>query len=113
MNKPTLAEQETPSFDPIGAAKDRFCKESLPGLMEIAARDKPGIGCCVKVLRGKHAGKLGEVFWHGPAPHFYVHMSDMEDAMRQARGIYGFRVGVKTESEKFFVDAENVERVTA
>ena len=103
-----MEKQETPGFDPIGAARDKFIKNSLPGLMELAAKERPGVGTTVKVLHGKHKDKVGLVFWHGPKPHFYSHMDDLSDCMRQARGIYGFRVGIKTESEKFFVDADSV-----
>jgi len=104
-----MDKRETPGFDPVGAARENFIKTSLPGLMELAAKERPGVGTTVKVLHGKHKNKVGVVFWHGPQPHFYSHMDDLSDCMRQARGVYGFRVGIKTEAEKFFVDADNVE----
>lgn len=57
-------QQETPSFDPIGAARDEAYK-SLGGICEIASKDKPRVGLTVEVLRGKNKGKVGIVFWHG------------------------------------------------
>jgi hypothetical protein len=101
--------QETPNFDPIGAARDAAYK-SLRGICDIAAKDKPGIGRRVEIINGKHKGKIGIVFWHGKDRFKYDrrYMTDLSACVADARGIYGFRVGVQTESEKFFVAADKV-----
>jgi len=104
-----LDQQETPNFDPVGAARD-VAYGALGGICEIAARNKPGVGRCVEVISGKHKGKVGIVFWHGK-DHFknnHRYMNDLQACVADAAGIHGFRVGVKTEEEKFFVAADNV-----
>ena len=90
--------------------------KALPGIMEIASRDCPSIGLTVEVLQGKHRGKTGVVFWHGRNPYIrFPHQfhTDLQAAVSDASGIHGFRIGIKTEEEKFFVDADKVKIIAA
>lgn len=111
MNTSLLEQQETPGFDPIGAAKDNAWK----ALNEIAQEQfklRPSVGKSVRVIGGrKHKGKEGIVFWHGRNPYERTSRSgsDLGRAMIDARGTHGFRCGVRTETEKFFIDAKHLE----
>ncbi len=104
---------ETPSFDPLGVAKDNAWK-ALSEIMSDVAKERPSVGKKVRVIRGKkHLGKEGVVFWHGSDrfqdPNRYA--DSFQSALRQARGTYFYRVGVMVDEtqEKIFVPAENVE----
>jgi len=112
MTEQEINGQETPGFDPIGAARDR----AWVAIGEMAKGDlalkRPSVGKGVKVIGGrKHKGKTGVVFWHGIDQHAqpFRYGSDMQHVMRQARGRNFYRCGIKTESgEKFFLPAEHV-----
>ncbi len=105
-------EQETPGYDPWGVAKDNAVK-ALPGIMAKVAEDCPAKGKRVKVIKGqKHNGKEGIVFWHGRDKFvnpFKYSSGLFQGALTEARGTWGYRVGIRTDSgEKFFVKADNV-----
>lgn len=103
-------QQETPSFDPIGAARDgawRAIGEIAQGL----AASRPDKGKLVTVIGGrKHKGKRGLVVWHGVDRYSCASRYDgnsMQAAMRQARGVYGYRVGVSVDgAPAVFVSAD-------
>lgn len=100
-----LNEQETPSWDPWGAKKDR-AMQALGEVMNRVASELPKVGKRVEITEGrKHKGKVGVVFWRGAdkynRPSRYG--SDMDKCMAQAMG-RNDRIGIETEGgEKFFV----------
>lgn len=76
-----------------------------------ANAQRPSVGKTVTVDSGKHAGKVGIVFYHawdkyGRGTRY---ASDAQLALREINGRYGFRVGIKTDDgEKLFVNADIV-----
>lgn len=107
-----LNEQETPSFDPWGAKKDRAWK-ALGDIMGKVSQEAPKVGDNVEVIKGKkHLGKRGEIFWRGKdrfAGREYG--SDMQRAMSSAMGLRD-RVGIRTLSgERFFVRLRDCEKI--
>jgi hypothetical protein len=76
--------------------------------------DRPSVGRMVRVTGGKkHLGKEGKVFWHGKDKYSdaYRYGSPAQWHFRDAAGRYGWRVGVDTGAEKFFISADKVEIV--
>ena len=73
--------------------------------------DSPRKGKRVLIEGGrKHKGKTGTVFYHGPdrfnPPGRYCG-NGLQKAMYQILGVYGYRIGVETDSgEMFFCPAE-------
>ena len=106
-----MNQQETPGFDPIGAARDR-AYAALPGICATLAEERPARGVRVEVTKGrKYKGACGIVFWHGEDRFSRAgrYCDSLADALRRARGVYGYRIGVVTESgERFFVPADYV-----
>lgn len=104
-------EQETPGYDPIGAARDKAA-EALGGMMADVSKTRPSVGRRVRVVGGrKYRGREGQVFWHGQGfdPSAGRYGNVFSDALRQAAGRYGYRVGVRCDDgSKFFVDANQV-----
>lgn len=101
-----LEEQESPSWDPQGAKKDR-AMQALGEIARDCANKTPRVGDAVTIAEGrKHKGKSGVVFWRGvdkykPNPGRY--RDSMQEAMAKAMG-FDDRIGVRTETgEKFFV----------
>lgn len=104
--------QETPGYDPIGAARDEVWK-SIGGIAADLAAERPSVGRKVQVqARGKHYGNEGVVFWHGEnrfTPYAHRHENAMSGTLRQAEGKFGYRVGVRCDDgSKFFIDAHKV-----
>lgn len=106
--------QETPSFDPIGVAKDAAWR-AVGDIASNFANERPDKGKKVIVIGGrKHKGKAGVVFWHGPdfKPYRNRYCTDIQRAMRDARGRDGFRVGIiSNNNERFFCPANQVQIV--
>ena len=74
-----------------------------------ACNSSPRKGARVAIYHGKHKDKAGVVFWHGKDK---FDCSDRygnwaQAAMGEAIGLYGYRIGVRTdEGDKFFTKAE-------
>lgn len=105
--------QETPSFDPHGASRDKAWL-AVGTIAEELREEVPSVGRNVIVIGGrKHKGKSGEVFYHAKdkfIKDLYRYSNDMQIAVMEARGKHGFRVGIRTiDGERFFVPAEYVE----
>ena len=68
----------------------------------------PRKGTRVNIVRGKHKGKSGIVFWHGTDKYAYVvGRTAIQDTMREIIGKYGYRIGVRTDDgKKIFTSAE-------
>lgn len=101
---------DEPGYDPFGVARDNAIK-ALLGIMAEAAKEAPVKGKRVEVIRGKHKGLCGMVIWHGVDRYSHAgrYGSDMSDALRVARGVYGFRVRVQPENgPAVFVAADAV-----
>lgn len=65
----------------------------------------------VKVLHGKHKGKIGLVTWHGPSG--FGHRKHKDIWVAHAIGREGYRVKIRTQyNEEFYVDAEKVEVIS-
>ena len=81
------------------------------GLGKFLEEDCPSKGKTVEVKKGKHKGKEGIVFWHGKDRFKYSNQFDtpVTQWAGDLMGIYGFRCGVDSEGDKFFVNAEYVE----
>lgn len=78
--------------------------------------ERPDKGKRVRVIGGvKYKGLEGIVFWHGKDRYSYAGRYDgnaLQASLREARGKYGFRIGIKTDQgEKFFIAADKVETV--
>jgi hypothetical protein len=87
--------------------------ENAPVFQELfnsVARDKPSIGATIRVIYGKHSGKIGTVTRHmlSRYKHPFRYGNAASHAMTQARGRGGYVVLVKTEMETFWVDADKV-----
>lgn len=81
----------------------------IQSLFNDVSKDKPTIGATVRVRTGKHAGKIGTVQRHMVSRYKnpFRYGSEMSRAMTQVRGRSGFVVLVKTETETFWVDADD------
>lgn len=109
-----LMEQETPGYDPVGAARDAAWA-AMPAICEKASVDAPRVGRRVRVVRGKKSvGVVGVVVWHG-ADRFQStrYGTAFSDALRASRGREGYRVGIRSDSggPTVFVRADYVELV--
>jgi hypothetical protein len=87
--------------------------ESLVVVFENVAKDRPSVGCTVKVVKGrKHVGETGKVAWHGKDKYLNMdrYQTDVQVALADAIGKIGYRVRIQPEyGEAFFVSAEYVE----
>ena len=81
------------------------------GLGKFLEEDCPSKGKRVEVTKGKHKGKTGIVFWHGKDRFKYTNQFDtpVTEWAGNLMGISGFRCGVDSEGDKFFVSSEDVE----
>tara|TARA_R100001244_G_scaffold111337_1_gene82354 strand:+ start:283 stop:597 length:315 start_codon:yes stop_codon:yes gene_type:complete len=81
------------------------------GLGRFLEESCPSNGKRVEVKKGKHKGKIGIVFWHGKDRFKYSsrYDSSVSKWTKNLSGISGFRCGVDSEGDKFFVSAEDVE----
>jgi hypothetical protein len=87
-------------------------QEQWKSLVDQTSPQRPSVGKIVKVVEGrKHLGKQGKVFWHGIDKYSdaWRYGSDAQHHLHDLCGRYGYRVGVETETEKFFVPANKVE----
>lgn len=82
-------------------------------LFDSVSKDRPSVGKRVRVAKGrKHLGIEGVVVWHGVNRYANTrYLSDAQQAMRDAMGTFGYRVGIQPDdgTEKFYVDADKVE----
>ena len=79
-------------------------------LADEARANRPSVGKTVRVTEGKHAGKVGEVKWHGVNKYYPIHhKSDASLALMQINGRTGYRVRVDTGIESIWVDADKVD----
>lgn len=77
-----------------------------------AAEQYPAVGKTVRVTQGKHSGTVGRVTWHGRDRYAnWRTCTDAQAHLRDLQGRWGFRVRVQTDSESFFVAADQVEVV--
>lgn len=89
-------------------------RQALQAAVNAAYADSPRIGRRVRIIDGrKHLGKTGVVVWHGPDRYSDAGRYDaswMSAAMREASGVYGYRIGVQTDDgSRFFVPADYAE----
>ncbi len=83
----------------------------IQSLLNSVAMDKPRIGCTVKILTGKHAGKIGIVEKHivSRFERAFRYGNEMSHYMAQARGRYGYAILVQPEdAPTFWTKADNV-----
>lgn len=83
--------------------------KTVQSLLNSVARDKPAVGCLVRVTRGKHTGKIGRVKRHmlSRFKDPFRYGNEMSRAMTQARGRSGFCVLIETPDEDtFWADAD-------
>ena len=85
-------------------------KDAIRGLYAQANREKPAVGRTVGIIRGKHRGKHGKVFWHGKDRY---DTSDryrtnwVADGLNAAFGRHGYRIGIETDDgDRIFTRAE-------
>ncbi len=72
----------------------------------------PSVGKTVRVSESKkHLGKVGKVFWHGVDKFDTTlrYCDTYQLWLRQAIGRGGYRIGIDTGTEKFFISADKVE----
>lgn len=84
---------------------------AFQGLVNDASQESPRPGKRVKIMQGKHQGKIGLVFWHGKDSFSNAGRYDsnwLVTTLREAMGRIGYRIGVQDEKtgEKFFTKAE-------
>ena len=93
-------------------------RQAWQDLADDLSVNRPSIGKIVQVIKGKHAGKVGRVVWHGRDKFStaYHYCNEAQSHMRDMEGKAGWRVAIQTivdldyaKSEKIFVSAENVE----
>jgi hypothetical protein len=84
----------------------------LQSLFNSVALEKPRVGRIVRVMRGKHAGKVGVVQRHQLSRFVdpFRYGNELQHHMTQARGRYGYCVRiVETETgEAFYCNADLV-----
>jgi len=86
-------------------------REIWQSLFNEVAKEKPAVGCKVRVTRGKHTGKIGVVRKHFVSrfERAFRYGSSAQHAMTQARGRYGFCIFVQADNgTEFFVNADYV-----
>lgn len=89
-------------------------RQAWQDLFNKLALNCPSVGKTVCVTGGKkHLGKRGKVCWHGLDQYStaYRYGSPAQCHYNDAAGRYGWRVGVDTGTEKFFIAADQVEVV--
>jgi hypothetical protein len=85
-------------------------RDAWQAIADRASSNYPAVGKRVRVTKGKNAGKEGQVTWHGRNEYYDNRYTTPAMMMLQdINGREGFRVRVCTATEKFFVNAENVE----
>ncbi len=85
-------------------------KNAWKAQIEKSDVNRPSVGKHVVVTSGKHVGKSGIVVWHGRNKFerdYYATPAQLH--LRDIVGRSGFRVGIKTENETFYVDANKVD----
>lgn len=87
-------------------------RENAPALQSLfrsANMEKPNEGCIVKVLSGKHVGKIGIVkkHMHSRYENPYRYGNEMSHHMLDARGRSGYEVLIQNDNESFWVKANN------
>lgn len=91
-------------------------RDAFRGMTATVSAEAPRVGRRVEIHRGKHRGKVGVVFWHGEDNFSAAWRYDanvLVATMRQARGKYGYRIGVETDAGgRFFCSADYAEVVT-
>lgn len=77
---------------------------AIQSLLQMVNKDKPDVDCMVRVLRGKHAGKVGTVRKHVRSrfENPYRYANEMMAHMIDARGRYGFAILVATDAGATF-----------
>lgn len=105
--------QETPNYDPIGAARDAAFA-ALPGIQERLNRDIPQKGQFVVVFAGRSAGAFGRVFWIGRKREFGrgLYRERSWALVDHLVTVYQIRIGIETSDGSIaFVDADKVQVV--
>jgi hypothetical protein len=105
--------QETPNFDPVGAARDMAWKDVGEIVNRVYEKECPYVGRHVRIDKGrKHKGECGIVTWHGRDRFdrdYGRYGNAMSDAIHDARGRDGFRVRIKLDSgENVFINADYI-----
>lgn len=83
----------------------------LQSLFRSVNKDKPDVGCTVKVLNGKHIGKIGVVQKHMRSrfENPYRYGNEMSHHMTDVRGRNGYTILIKQENNvTFWIKADNV-----
>ncbi len=83
----------------------------IQSLLQSVNKEKPEQGQTIKVLTGKHTGKIGIVKKHMQSRfvNAYRYGDGMTHHMTDARGRYGYTILVECENNTtFWVDARNV-----
>ena len=96
---------------------DDSVRSALQNAVTAAAAECPAVGRRVRVARGRrHLGVEGVVVWHGRDTYSHAgrYGSDLGNVLREARGVYGFRVGIlAANGQQVFVSAEHVDIMPA
>ena len=72
---------------------------------------RPAPGRLAVVIEGKRAGARGTIFWHGKDrfTDAYRYAEEFQRHLLDAKGAYGFRVGIESnDGQRFFVAADKV-----
>lgn len=72
------------------------------------SKEKPAIGRMVRIICGKHHGKIGVVKRHTISKFVksFRYGNEATRAMIQARGRYGFCVLIQNDTESFWTNAD-------
>lgn len=83
-------------------------REVWQGLFNSVALEKPAVGRTVRIMRGKHHGKIGVVKKHQQSrfKDAFRYGNAASHAMTQVHGRYGFCILVQCDGESFWTDAE-------
>lgn len=82
----------------------------LQGLFNEVGKARPNPGTLVRVMYGKHTGKVGVVRKHFQSRYStaYRYASGMSAHMLDARGRSGWCISVDADGDRFHVDADKV-----
>lgn len=92
------------------AAINADTREAWQKLADSLASQYPSVGKHVRVVNGKYTGQHGIVFYHGHDKFYDTHYkSNAQLHLIDMIGRTGFRVGIKSDHNKFFTSADDVE----
>lgn len=84
-------------------------RDSWQSLANMVSKEKPDVGRTVRVLNGKHKGKIGKVIRHQLDQYYnaYRYGSPAQHMLTDMMGRYGYVVLIETPNGNIWVKASN------